>query len=851
MAATQRTTSERGVAVIEPPLPRHVRRPADAVRLIVATVLLVVVLAIGSLAVGTAAGLEQDLLGAATGLPRLILSVVTFVSGVGTLALPVAVSIDLIVRRRIWQLLDALVAATIAVVVALGFRYWVVNYQPSRLLEALTKVLPDGSRSLPVQTLLVGVVAFLTLADLSGRPALRGAAAVFVGSVATTGVLSGDVTVLATGFSLLLGWVIGLLVRTLLGAASTRPSGRRVAEALLDSSIPVRKLERIVVDSIEPRRYLATVRYPDGHDDTVRVNVLDRDTYGSNLFSRAWRLLRLQGPATRRGFYTVRSAVDHAALMALAVRQAGVATPELMAVAEVGPYAALVALRHLDGVLLSDVPMTSDRETTPPEPPPEPPPGTPPEAAPAGDGEAPTGGHVGDTVILPVQDELLDDARLEAAWRALKSLQDRRLAHRGLSEESLLLTPDGGVALINVSGGEVAAGDLPLRLDTAQLLTTLALRVGAERAVSTAHAVLGAQELVRALPLLQRIAMARPTRSALRGDKRLLHDLRERILAVVPEDTSVEEVKLERVSWRTVIATIGLVVAAYVIVTQLAQVDLGSVIRAADWRWAAVALGLSMVTYAGAAMTVVGFVTQKINFFKAVLTQFAVSFTGLVAPTAVGTVALNARFLQRQGVEPAVAVGSVGLAQLAMFVSHLLLLVLFGVLAGTGPQASFSPPQGAVIAVLVVVLIALIGLSVPAGRRLLVARVRPLVSQVVPRIVAVFQHPARLATGLGGALILNLAYVLCLDASTRAFGGQLPLPAVAVVYLAGAVVGSAVPTPGGLGGVEAAMSAGLTAAGLNGATAISAVLLYRLVTFWLPIPVGWLSLTGLQRSGDL
>ena len=48
---------------------------------------------------------------------------------------------------------------------------------------------------------------------------------------------------------------------------------------------------------------------------------------------------------------------------------------------------------------------------------------------------------MGDTVILPVQDELLDDARLEAAWRALKSLQDRRLAHRGLSEESLLLTP--------------------------------------------------------------------------------------------------------------------------------------------------------------------------------------------------------------------------------------------------------------------------------------------------------------------------------------------------------------------------------------------------------------------------
>jgi uncharacterized membrane protein YbhN (UPF0104 family) len=156
-----------------------------------------------------------------------------------------------------------------------------------------------------------------------------------------------------------------------------------------------------------------------------------------------------------------------------------------------------------------------------------------------------------------------------------------------------------------------------------------------------------------------------------------------------------------------------------------------------------------------------------------------------------------------------------------------------------------------VVAVSLKKLIGLVGISLPAGRKLLTARVRPLVSRVVPRLVAVLQHPARLATGLGGALMLNVAYIFCLDAATRAFGGDLPLPAVAVVYLAGAVVGSAVPTPGGLGGVEAAMSAGLTAAGLNGATAISAVLLYRLVTFWLPIPVGWVSLTWLQRTGDL
>ena len=72
-----------------------------------------------------------------------------------------------------------------------------------------------------------------------------------------------------------------------------------------------------------------------------------------------------------------------------------------------------------------------------------------------------------------------------------------------------------------------------------------------------------------------------------------------------------------------------------------------------------------------------------------------------------------------------------------------------------------------------------------------------------------------------------------------------------MVYLTGSAVGSVVPTPGGLGAVEAALSAGLTAAGLPGATAVSAVLLFRILTFWLPVPVGWAALSYLQRKDAL
>ena len=166
----------------------------------------------------------------------------------------------------------------------------------------------------------------------------------------------------------------------------------------------------------------------------------------------------------------------------------------------------------------------------------------------------------------------------------------------------------------------------------------------------------------------------------------------------------------------------------------------------------------------------------------------------------------------------------------------------------TGSQDnSLQPPTWVYFVVGGLVVIVLIVLAIPAGRRLLRARLSPVLSQVLPRLLAVVQQPRKLAEGIGGTLLLTVSYVLCLAACIRALGGSLPIESTAVVYLTGSALGSAVPTPGGIGAVEAALSAGLTAAGLPGATAVSAVLLFRILTFWLPIPVGWGALNYLER----
>jgi glycosyltransferase 2 family protein len=190
-------------------------------------------------------------------------------------------------------------------------------------------------------------------------------------------------------------------------------------------------------------------------------------------------------------------------------------------------------------------------------------------------------------------------------------------------------------------------------------------------------------------------------------------------------------------------------------------------------------------------------------------------------------------------------------SQVIVFGLHMVLLVIFAALAGSLHDTTFQPPEWTYIALAVLVAIILTALAIPAGRKLLRSRLAPTISQAIPRLLDVVQRPVKLAEGVGGALLVTAAYIACLAVSVKAFGGSLPIVAVAVVYLTGSAIGSAVPTPGGLGAVEAALSAGLTAAGLHGATAISSVLLFRTVTFWLPVPFGWAALNYLQRHDAL
>lgn len=778
------------VTIEAPEPPRRVRRPLDLARLLVALAGLGLALLIGAMSVNTVAGIGADVTAAIRPLPGALIVIATATSGLMLLALPVAIVGDLLLRRRFRVFTDTVLTALLAFLLAGGARLLLVQS------EALAPVMiGTGAGAHPLNGVIAAVVAMATVVRIGQRDKWRVLAAGVLALVSVAMVIIGFTT-LAIVVSLLLGRVVGLAVRWAAGSPPSRPSPREVVDVLRRLDIEVTSLRPRLPDARDPA--LFDVRDVNGR--SLVVYVLDHDHVGSGLLVSLWRTVRIRQPGGWWTLLSLRRTLEHLALVSMAVAAAGARTQRLVGAVPVEPDAALLAYEDVVGVTF--------------------------------DAASP---------------EDLTDARLDAAWEQVGLLHRRAIAHRDLDAANLVATPDGATGVRITGAGQVAAGETALRIDLAHLLVTLGLLVGADRAVASALRVVGPERLATALPLLQPIVLGHATRRQLREHSQLLDEIREEILDAVPT-APVEPVNVERLRLRTLVSAVALTIAAYVLVSQVAGLDLLAVVGQADGRWMGVAALFAALRYVGAAAGLVGFVAERLPFLRTILVQVAASFLGLVAPAGVGGAALNVRFLQRSGVPAAAAVASVALWQAGTFVMTVIVLVVLNVISGANQTELLSVPPEAMVALAVVIAIGAVIVAVPAGRKFVTKRLRPYLSQVRPRIGSVLTRPGRLVTGLAGTLLQTVTTVLVMWACVDAFGESVPLVLVAVIVLAGTALASAAPTPGGLGAVEAVLATGLTAAaGLDGAVAVSSVLLFRLLTFWLPVVPGWLAFTTLQR----
>ncbi|MBY8840191.1 lysylphosphatidylglycerol synthase domain-containing protein [Streptomyces sp. SP2-10] len=265
----------------------------------------------------------------------------------------------------------------------------------------------------------------------------------------------------------------------------------------------------------------------------------------------------------------------------------------------------------------------------------------------------------------------------------------------------------------------------------------------------------------------------------------------------------------------------------------------------ADQGWLLTGAAAAMGTWMASALAQQGAVVRRLPGARLVAAQFAASAANHLLPAGLGAGAVNLRFLMRCGLPAGRAAGALAVKAATGAVVRLGLIAL---LAPACPGLLRLPrvSAAAVAVVLGVAVLAAVLLATPVW-----SRCRPALAAVLADIRALHGCPARAAALWGGSLAFAALHALVLITVTRAVGLPLAPLQVALLYLAASSAAALLPTPGGLGSLDAALALALTATGAPGAAAASAVLGYRLLTVWLPLVPGLLVLGLLVRRKSL
>lgn len=788
----------RGAGRAEESTLGYFRSPRDVLRLVVFAFVALVLLAITKWVEDSILGFEEDLLELASFLTPSIervlfgaLAVISGVVGLLVFAAPFA-------TRRYRLFGYVFVSNTVVWALVALVEWWLARGDQTIVTNriALRAGLSpsDTAASLSVAQL---AASFVVLGPFVGRRWRRAGlvtlCVITVLHVVVAVHLPANVFV-----ALPLGAAVGAAALFAFGRPDRRPTDRAIVAAMGDAGLPIADLRKAKVDARGSTPYFATLV----EGTPVFVKVLGAEERAADLLFRVYRFLRLRNVGDDRPFSSLRRAVEHEALVALQARDVGVRTPRMRGVVDVGTDSMLLAYELINGRSLDSLP-----------------------------------------------DDEVTDELLRGIWQLIGDLRTNRIAHRDLRRANIFVGADGEPWLIDFGFSELAASDGLLDADVAQLLASFAVVVGAERAVATAVDELGTEAVGRALGRLQLPALSGATQSALREQ----HGLLEQLQSEVVERCGVEHVefeKLARVDRKAVLTVAVLAIATYVIVPQFS--DLGEIVnqvRDANWAWAPLVLLMSAATYVAATASLAGAIPDRLPAGPLLATQVGSSFASKLAPAGLGGMALNVRFLQKQGVDHPVAVSGVGLNTVAGLVGHASLIGIFVVWAGRDAFGAFElpSPRWLLVGLAAVAVLAAVSMAVPSTRRLVAGKLWPLLRRSIDGVSAVLRRPGKVALLLGGSVAVTCSYLVGLYFCVEAFGGGLPLATVGAVYLTGAAIATAAPTPGGLGAVEAALIAGLSAAGLDHAVAIPSVFLFRLATFWLPILPGWGAFLWLQR----
>ncbi len=650
-------------------------------------------------------------------------------------------------------------------------------------------------------------LAIATAVALAGLPYLsRPMHRIVIGAISLAGlcaVIGAYGLPLGVIAAVIVGWGTAAACHLAMGAPNGLPSASEVTAAVRDLEIEV-----VGLKAMERQEWgVASFAGTDPEGRPIELAVYGRDAADAQWLRKVWRfcIYRDSGPTL---MVNRLQQVEHEAYLTFLAAHAGARVPEIVTAGRCGPaHDAVLVTRLPDGRRLSQL----------------------------------EGDHIGDDEV-------------DGFLRSVLVLRRAGISHGALSPETVVTTPEGPL-LRDFRRASSSAPPMRTDSDLAAAVATAAVVVGIDRAVASTCRVLDAETVEAVLTRLQRSTLDPETERMARSQKGFLKSLREALATAAGVEVP-NLVEPKRISWPNLLMVIGSLVGLWLIIGVLTEASGSlSVIRDAALGWVAAAFVLGQLPVVTGAWALTGAVMGPLPFGRCVALETSNMFTSFVGGDA-AVFGVRVRFFQRQGLDAPAAISSGAIAGTASWVvkgALFLLCLPFAVgdfhKPSTGESGSHEDIVWIIlIVVLVVAVLVAVVTLVPRVRRMANEKARPHLVTIWKDVKAIAVEPRKIAYVLGGSLGSQVLIALCLGASLHAVGEQASFATLIVVLTLAAMIGGAVPIPGGAGVIEVGLIAGLTAAGIPQDQAVAAVFIERFCTAYLPPIWGWATLVWMRRS---